>query len=435
MMTLAPPRSAPSGAHANPNVSKDPRSRTIGIVAVVLAVVLLVAAIVIAAAVPNAIGGIPNLVFGALSSLPALVQVPIVVIVFGLAIAGLLLVIDLVGREGPGSTLLRLAVCLLVPTVALFVVNSVLWTVIVAGLAGVILFWLDSRHSAGAGYLIQLVGFMAPAVVLLFAGLILPSVQTIGASFLNAAGTEFVGLANFIWIFTQPAGLITVGNTIIWVIVTPLVSTAIGLAYAVFIDKSRGEKFFKVLVFMPMAISFVGASIIWRFMYAYRGAEFEQIGLLNQIVVWFGGEPQQWLINSPMNTFFLIVVLIWVQTGFAMVVLSAAIKGVPIEQMEAAELDGTTAWQRFVNVTIPGIRPTLVVVVTTISIASLKVFDIVRTMTAGNDNTSVIANEMYSQLKFFEAGRPAAFAVPPFLLVLPIVIYNARQLKNQREIR
>jgi alpha-glucoside transport system permease protein len=250
---------------------------------------------------------------------------------------------------------------------------------------------------------------------------------------MNAAGNKFIGLDNFVWIFTQPQGVRTVLNTLVWVLITPIASTAIGLAYAVFIDKSRGEKFFKVLVFMPMAISFVGASIIWRFVYAYRGAEFEQIGLLNQIVVWFGGEPQQWLINSPFNTLFLIVVLIWVQTGFAMVVLSAAIKGVPTEQLEAAELDGTNAWQRFWNVVVPAIRPTLVVVLTTISIASLKVFDIVRTMTAGEYDTSVVANEMYSQLKFFESGRSAAFAVVLFLLVLPIVIYNARQLRAQKE--
>jgi alpha-glucoside transport system permease protein len=224
-------------------------------------------------------------------------------------------------------------------------------------------------------------------------------------------------------------------NTIIWVLLVPALSTAFGLAYAVFIDKSRGEKYFKILVFMPMAISFVGASIIWRFIYAYREAGATQIGLLNQIVVWFGGTPVQWLQNEPWNTLFLIVVLIWVQTGFAMVVLSAAIKGVPTEQIEAAELDGTNAWQRFINVIVPGIRSSLVVVVTTISIASLKVFDIVRTMTAGNNGTSVIANEMYTQFKNFENGRSAAFAVVLFVLVLPIVIYNARQIKKQREIR
>jgi alpha-glucoside transport system permease protein len=227
----------------------------------------------------------------------------------------------------------------------------------------------------------------------------------------------------------------TVLNTIIWVLIVPAVSTIFGLAYAVFIDKSRGEKIFKALVFMPMAISFVGASIIWRFVYTARPADQEQIGLLNQVVVWFGGEPVSFLQNSPWNTFFLIVVLIWIQTGFAMVVLSAAIKGVPADQMEAAELDGTNAWQRFTNVTVPGIRSALIVVLTTISIASLKVFDIVRTMTAGANETSVIANEMYTQFKTFELGRSAAFAVVLFLMVMPIVIYNARQIKKQREIR
>ncbi len=363
------------------------------------------------------------------------IQVVIVVAAFALVVAGALYLIDIVARPGRRYTIIRLLVSVLVPAIVLLLVNSVLWAVIVAALLGLGLFFLDYRSSQGAGYLVQLVGFLAPAALLLVVGLILPSIQTFGASFMNAAGNAFVGLDNFVWIFTQPEGIRTVVNTIIWVLIAPAVSTAVGLAYAVFIDKSRGEKFFKVLVFMPMAISFVGASIIWRFVYAYRDAQYEQIGLLNQVVVWFGGQPQQWLINSPWNTFFLIVVLIWVQTGFAMVVLSAAIKGVPMEQMEAAELDGTNAWQRFWNVTVPGIRPTIVVVLTTISIASLKVFDIVRTMTGGQYETSVIANEMYSQLRFFESGRSAAFAVLLFLLVLPIVIYNARQLKSQREIR
>jgi alpha-glucoside transport system permease protein len=236
-------------------------------------------------------------------------------------------------------------------------------------------------------------------------------------------------------VFTQDTGIRTVLNTVIWVLVVPTLSTIFGLAYAVFIDKSRGEKFFKILVFMPMAISFVGASIIWRFVYAPRPADQDQIGLLNQIVVWFGGKPVDFLAVAPWNTFFLIVVLIWVQTGFAMVVLSAAIKGVPTEQLEAASLDGTNAWQRFANVVLPGIRSSLVVVLTTISIASLKVFDIVRTMTAGANQTSVIANEMYTQFQGFEFGRSSALAVVLFVLVLPIVIYNARQIAKQREIR
>jgi alpha-glucoside transport system permease protein len=224
-------------------------------------------------------------------------------------------------------------------------------------------------------------------------------------------------------------------NTLIWALLAPTISVAFGLAYAVFIDKSRGEKVFKALVFMPMAISFVGASIIWKFVYAARPQDQDQIGVLNQIIVWLGGQPVQFLQNSPWNTLFLIVILIWIETGFAMVILSAAIKGVPTEQLEAAELDGTNGWQRFANVTLPGIRPSLIVVLTTISIASLKVFDIVRTLTAGANDTSVIANEMYTQFKTFETGRSAAFAVVLFLLVLPIIVYNARQIKKQREIR
>jgi alpha-glucoside transport system permease protein len=152
-------------------------------------------------------------------------------------------------------------------------------------------------------------------------------------------------------------------------------------------------------------------------------------------VTLFGGEPVNWLQQVPLNSFLLMVVLIWVQTGFAMVVLSAAIKGVPIEQVEAAQLDGTNAWQRFWNVTIPSIRPSLIVVLTTISIASLKVFDIVRTMGTAYPDTGVIANEMVTLLQKFEAGRSSAFAVILFLLVLPIVIFNARQIQKSREIR
>lgn len=373
--------------------------------------------------------------FNAIGTLHPILQAVLAVIAFGAVVALALYLIDIAVKPGRLYTVIRLLVCVLVPAVTLVLFNSYLWAVAVAAVLGLGLFFLDARARGGRGQLIQLLGFLFPALLFLVIGLILPSLQTIGASFMNAAGNQFVGFDNFVWIFTQPTGLRTIVNTLVWVVVTPVVSTLIGLAYAVFIDRSRGEKFFKVLVFLPMAISFVGASIIWRFVYAYRGPEFEQIGLLNQILVWFGGEPQQFLINSPWNTLALIIVLIWVQTGFAMVVLSAAIKGVPTELIEAAELDGANAWQRFWQIIIPRIRPTLIVVLTTISIASLKVFDIVRTMTGGQYETSVVANEMYSQLRFFEQGRSAAFAVVLFLLVLPIVIYNARQLKKQQEIR
>ncbi|MEF2978830.1 carbohydrate ABC transporter permease [Subtercola sp. YIM 133946] len=303
-----------------------------------------------------------------------------------------------------------------------------------AAVIGLLLFLID-RAPKKRKDVFQLIGFVAPAFILLIIGLVYPAIRTAIQSLYDARG-NFIGFDNFVWAFTQPDSLVSLRNTIIWVILTPLASTAIGLAYAVFIDKSRGEKYFKALVFMPMAISFVGASIIWKFVYEYRPTSANQIGILNQVVVWLGGEPVQWLQAVPANTVFLVIVMVWIQTGFAMVVLSAAIKGVPTEIVEAAQLDGTNAWQRFLHVTIPGIQGSLVVVVTTISIATLKVFDIVRTMTGGNFDTSVLANEMYTQaFRAGEPGRGSALALILFVLVLPIVIYNVRVLRKQREIR
>lgn len=213
-------------------------------------------------------------------------------------------------------------------------------------------------------------GFLAPALIFLAIGLVYPAIRTSLLAF-QTSGGEWT-LDNFVWTFTQPTAIRTLINTVIWVLLVPTVSTAIGLAYAVFIDRSRGEKYYKVILFMPIAISFVGAGIIWRFVYEYRSGDREQIGLLNAIVTAFGGEPVQFMQTDPLNTFLLIIVMIWIQTGFAMVLLSAAIKGVPTEQIEAAQLDGTNGWQRFINVTVPGIRGALVVVLTTISIATLK---------------------------------------------------------------
>jgi len=366
--------------------------------------------------------------------LPPLLQIPVVVGAFLVVVAVLVFLLEVAPRRGGLYTGIRLAACILIPLLVMLAFGSVVWAAIAAAVLGALFFYLDMRSREGAGYLFQLVGFLAPALILLAVGLVYPVISTAYQSLFSSRG-NFVGLTNFAWIFTQPSSIRTVLNTIVWVLITPVLSTAFGLAYAVFIDKSRGEKYFKILVFMPMAISFVGASIIWRFVYTARPEDQPQIGLLNQIVVLFGGQPVDFIAEAPWNTLFLIVVLIWVQTGFAMVVLSAAIKGVPAEQLEAAELDGTNAWQRFLNVIVPGIRSSLVVVLTTISIASLKVFDIVATMTAGANQTSVIANEMYTQLRTFEYGRASALAVVLFLLVLPIVIYNARQLSKQREIR
>ncbi|GGL18267.1 hypothetical protein GCM10014719_20520 [Planomonospora parontospora subsp. antibiotica] len=272
---------------------------------------------------------------------------------------------------------------------------------------------------------------LAPALLLLAIGLIVPGVRTTLLSFMSGDGASWVGLDNYIWMFTQPEAVTVLRNTLIWVALVPILVTAVGLLYAVLVDRSRFESVAKSLVFLPMAISFVGAGIIWKFVYAYRPEESEQIGLLNQIVVALGGTPQQWLLEPPLNTLFLIVVMVWIQAGFATVVLSAAIKGIPAEIVEAAKLDGASPTQMFFRVTLPSIRSAVVVVVVTQSIGTLKLFDIVRTMTGGQFDTSVIANEMYNQaFRYGETGKGAALAVFLFVLVTPIVVYQIRQRRE-----
>ncbi|HEY0637297.1 MAG TPA: sugar ABC transporter permease [Pseudonocardiaceae bacterium] len=275
---------------------------------------------------------------------------------------------------------------------------------------------------------------LTPALVLLAIGLVIPAIRTTVLSFRSGDRQNWVGLDNYTWMFTQPEAVIVLRNTLIWVVLTPLLVTAIGLLYATIVDNTRFERLAKSLVFLPMAISFVGAGIIWKFVYAYRPPGAEQIGLLNEIVVSLGGEPRQWLLNAPANTLFLIVVLVWIQAGFATVVLSAAIKGIPAEIVEAARLDGASPMQMFFRVTLPSIRPAVIVVLVTQCIGTLKLFDIVRTMTGGQFETSVIANEMYNQaFRYGETGRGAALAVFLFVLVVPIVFYQVRTLRQRRE--
>jgi len=280
--------------------------------------------------------------------------------------------------------------------------------------------------------------FVGPALLLLAFGLVRPAIITLWNSFFDRRGNEFVGLDNYQRALTEGQFQNVLANTAIWVILVPLVSTGIGLVYAVLVDRTRFEKLAKALVFVPMAISMVGASIIWKFVYEFKPDQpgVKQTGLLNQALVWVGLEPQQFLINSPWNTMFLIVVMIWIQTGFAMTVLSAAIKAIPDDIVEAARIDGLGGMRMFRYITVPSIRPAMVVVLTTIAIGTLKVFDIVRTMTGGQFNTQVIANEFYTQsFRQNNQGLGAALAVILFVLVVPIVIYNVRQLRKSEEIR
>jgi alpha-glucoside transport system permease protein len=299
---------------------------------------------------------------------------------------------------------------------------------------GLLLFFLDRLPIRRDRWLA--LAFLTPAGIMLSIGLIIPAIRTFVLSFMDADSKKWVGLDNYTWIFTEPEARRTLINTLLWVVLVPTISTAVGLVYSVMVDRARAESVAKSLMFMPMAISFVGAGIIWKFIYEYRPADVKQLGLLNQIVVWFGGSPQQWLLNEPWNTLFLIVVLIWIQAGFAMVVLSAAIKAIPGEITEAARLDGVTAWQMFWRVTVPSIRPALLVVLVTITIGTLKVFDIVRAMTGGNFHTSVLAYDMFNwSFVFGDNGKGTALAVFLFLLVTPIVVFQIRNLREQREIR
>ena len=371
-----------------------------------------------------------------LATLPPLVQIPIILAAFGVVVGLILFFIELAPRAGRGYTIMRFVVAIAVPAILVLllgVYNSAVWLVPVAAVLGAGLFLLDQRAREGKGSLLQLIGFMAPAIFLLAIGLLYPMIKTIVAAFYSNDGARFVGLSNFSFALAGTnQGLLALGNQILWVLITPIIATAIGLAYAVFIDKSRGEKVLKVFVFMPVAISFVGASIIFKFFYAYQQGA--QIGLLNQIAVWFGGQPVNWLQTSPLNEVLLIVILIWTQTGFAMVLLSAAIKGIPEEQVEAAELDGANGFQRFRNVTIPGIRPTIIVTWITIAIVSLKVYDIIAATTQGQNNTNVISYQMVRLFQNLPAqnGTSSAEAVLLFILIMPFLIYNANNIRKQR---
>ncbi len=297
-----------------------------------------------------------------------------------------------------------------------------------------LIFLLAERTSVKAQEWLKYLVFLVPALLLLTVGLIYPTIRTIFMSFMDAKSDEYVGFDNYVWAFTIPEIVTVLQNTALWVVVVPTVSTAIGLAIAYMTDRMKRPAAIKSLIFMPMAISFVGAGVIWKFMYNYQAnPNREEIGLLSAIWRALELPPVNWLLEAPLNTYLLIIVMIWIQTGFAMVVLAAAIKNVPDEIVEAAMLDGATPIKRFFLVTIPMIRTTLVVVLTTITIGTLKVFDIVRTMTGGNFSTNVIANEMYSQsFRQMNYGQGSALAVILFIAVIPIIIYNIRQLRLER---
>lgn len=254
--------------------------------------------------------------------------------------------------------------------------------------------------------------YIAPAIAVLSTYLILPTIQTIYLSFFDKRSENFVGLNNYVFAFTNPAMLVAFRNNLLWLILVTVISVSLGLIVAVLVDKVSYESIAKSLIFLPMAISSIGASVIWKFIYAYKPVEDDQIGLLNAIVVNLGFEPIGLLVERSVNNFALIAIMIWLYTGFCMIILSAAVKGIPEDIIEAAKIDGANSWQIFWRITIPMIRSTILVVSTMMIILVLKVFDIVFVMTRGNQGTEVIASRMIKEIfNFRDFGRGNAIAV------------------------
>ena len=315
------------------------------------------------------------------------------------------------------------------------VLVAIIWGVGGVALLYLVTNWLVMKLPKRISKVLQPFVFVGPAVVIMGWFLAIPVLRSLIASFKNYLGTQWVGFDNYKFAFTDPRMLETFRNNLLWLIFGTAFSVGLGLLIATLADRTKAEVLYKSIIFTPMAISFVGAGVIWKFIYTYKGTGvgIQEIGLLNAIVTGLGGTPQPWLSLPPWNNFFLIIIMIWLQTGYAMVILSSAIKGVPSELLEAARIDGATEIKAFFSVIVPYIKGTLLTVTTTIVIFSLKTFDIVRVMTGGNNGTNVIANEFYLQsFTYTDAGKASAIAIVLLLLVPPVIVNNVRQYNQSR---
>ncbi len=282
--------------------------------------------------------------------------------------------------------------------------------------------------------------FIGPAIVLIGFFLVYPAVQTIIYSFFSRDTTEFVGIDNYRSLAVDPQSRGALLNNILWILFVPPAVVAVGLAVAVLADRlsPRAENVAKSVIFLPMAISFVGAGTIWRFVYTFRAQGQGQIGLLNAIWTGIGFEPLDWLQleRFNFNDFLLMAILVWIQSGFAMVLLSAAIKNVPTETIEAARIDGATETQIFWRVVVPQIRSTIAVVLTTLTILVLKVFDIVYVMTNGRAGTDIVANRFVNELFVNnQYGRASTLVVVLIVATIPVMIYNIRRFRAEEASR
>jgi alpha-glucoside transport system permease protein len=278
--------------------------------------------------------------------------------------------------------------------------------------------------------------WVGPALILLTFYLVYPTINTIYLSFLNANSTQSVGLANYAYVFTSESTLNSLRNNVLWLVFLTAFTVGLGLLFAVLFDRVRYESTAKSLIFIPMAISYVAASVIWKLQYDYQPPAQPQTGTLNAIVAAFGGQPIPWLVDRTTNNPALIWVGIWVWTGFCLVILSAGLKGIPAEIIEAARVDGANEWQVLRHVTIPMMGSTIAVVATTMIIYALKAFDIVYVLTNGNFNTDVIANRMYKEMfNYTNFGRASAIAVVLLAAIVPVMLFNIRRFRVQEEIR
>ena len=291
--------------------------------------------------------------------------------------------------------------------------------------------------------------WLLPALIFIIIFLVYPVVDTFRLSLMNADSTAYVGFDNYAFVFTNKATQNALLNNVLWLTLFTLLAVGLGVLMAVLTGRVRYESTAKAFIFIPMAISFVAAAVIWKFVYDYSPEGFTQIGLVNAAATQVGLPPVAWLVDQQIaytstqlptplhtNNFALVAVGVWMWTGFAMVILSAGLKGIPTEVIEAARVDGASEWQIFWRIILPILSPTIAVVATTLIIQALKKFDIVWVMTAGNYNTDVVATFMYKEMfNYRDFGRAGALAVILLLAILPIMLVNIRRFRSEEENR
>lgn len=275
--------------------------------------------------------------------------------------------------------------------------------------------------------------YLAPAAGLLGVFLVYPVITTIYLSFLDRRSEQFVGLDNYLYLITHPSTLVVFRNNLLWLVLFTGTTVTLGLLLAVLTNQVRYEAIAKATIFVPMAVSFTAAAVIWRFMYVYQPVGFEQIGVVNAFVTSLGFDPVPWITRRSVNNFALIAAGVWMWTGFALVVVSAGLKGISSEIIEAARVDGASETQIFWRIILPMLKPVLLVVSVTLIINSLKVFDLVYVMTFGNHDTDVLANLMFKEMfRFGNFGRASAVAVVLLLAIFPVMLLNIRRFRREQ---